>query len=1038
MDIAVAGDLRGHLVGTVSVDGGTKGVDGAIVEARGATPLGPWRATAHSRPDGLFSIDLPPSSLGALELSAQAGTESARLAVDCSDIIHRLTPRPSAGTCRLPLEGSWELLPDPPGNRPWVSVAVPSHWEMEGIIAETGKVAYRRTVRVPSGWSGKRIKLRCDGIYSSAEVSVNTLRVGSHVGGATPFELDLSDVVRPGRHDLLEILVADRSTASTLDAMSYYAHANLGGIWRPLELFCVEPAHVSRLALETRFDADFRDADLAVDLDIDNEDAGDADGVRIWAGIVDPAGREQPLVDLRRELSLGPWQRQSLRLETRIRAPRAWTAETPSLYRLRVRLAAKGQRTRTMEQPFGFRQVQIRDGVYLFNGKPVKFWGACRHDAHPLRGRSITSEIARRDAELMKEANLNAFRASHYLPHPAALAWADRLGLYVEDEVPLCFIGVPWGPLESRDAPEDLRLAPLCIALTAETIERDRNHPSVSIWSQCNESRFGPILRLALEFAKALDPSRPISSGCSGDLGLKTFHNPVTADLVRENRDSPVPVLMDESFAIFQGMGPQAGTLESDPGLRDYWVVPHRDTVTAVRGTPRNLGGMIWAWVDDLFLAPGRGVEYGRMNLPKAHVVDRVYRMEGRGILGDPMWGVVDGWRRPLPEHWLCKKLHSPIVVREEVLPREDPVTIEVGNLNTFIDLDRYVVHWSLGSARGRAVVHAAPQASGRLQIRLGRTPDPADELRLEFRDGDGRCIDGFVLPFSARGAPALPWSGRAARFVEEASNLNFASIFRLVGSGGELAYDRVSGRLVRAIRDGRQAMQGGPWLHLRRNPRPLEEFPTGWKLAGVAPHTAGGRLVVSLDGSYADDFLGRFDLSLDDSGCMEISWRFENRGADVLANEIGVAFDLPPGSDRLRWDRAAEWSWYPEDHIGRPRGVALAHPRVGQSVPPGDRPYALDDHPWGCNDFRSTKRNVYRASLTDHRGTGIEVISDGSQHVRAALGINAVRLHILDYFGGTNANTPEWDRAYGTGRLVKRGGEIAGTVRIRLLGGTA
>jgi len=104
-------------------------------------------------------------------------------------------------------------------------------------------------------WHGKRIKFRAEGIYSKAEVWVNGHRMGSHDGGATPVELDISAAAKPGAENLLTILVTDHSDADDLSAMSFYAHFNLGGIWRPLELFCVEPAHIARLAVETRFDS---------------------------------------------------------------------------------------------------------------------------------------------------------------------------------------------------------------------------------------------------------------------------------------------------------------------------------------------------------------------------------------------------------------------------------------------------------------------------------------------------------------------------------------------------------------------------------------------------------------------------------------------------------------------------------------------------------------------------------------------------------------------------------------------------------------
>ena len=134
-----------------------------------------------------------------------------------------------------------------------------------------GRAVYQRKFTVPGAWRGKRIKFRAEGIYSKAEVWVNGQRMGSHDGGATPVEWDISAAAKPGAENLLTILVTDHSDADDLSAMSFYAHFNLGGIWRPLEVFCVEPAHIARLAVETRFDAACRDAELELNLDVANE-----------------------------------------------------------------------------------------------------------------------------------------------------------------------------------------------------------------------------------------------------------------------------------------------------------------------------------------------------------------------------------------------------------------------------------------------------------------------------------------------------------------------------------------------------------------------------------------------------------------------------------------------------------------------------------------------------------------------------------------------------------------------------------------------
>jgi hypothetical protein len=172
----------------------------------------------------------------------------------------------------------------------------------------------------------------------------------------------------------------------------------------------------------------------------------------------------------------------------------------------------------------------------------------------------------------------------------------------------------------------------------------------------------------------------------------------------------------------------------------------------------------------------------------------------------------------------------------------------------------------------------------------------------------------------------------------------------------------------------------------------------------------------------------------MDDLGTVGVSYRFTYSGPEAVSREIGLRFGLPLSSDRLSWERKAEWTYYPTDHIGRPAGSAVAHPSVPQDVPPGDRPWGLDDHPWGCNDFRGTKRHITRASLTGRTGQGLEVVSDGTQHIRATLGVHEIALTVLDYYGGAATGYTEWDDVYGEGRRLAPGDVLGGHVWLRLL----
>ncbi|MHB1456808.1 MAG: glycoside hydrolase family 2 protein, partial [Armatimonadota bacterium] len=987
--------------------------------------------------------DLPLGFHGKIGINAKDQDSESSCEVDSADISSVLTPISNAKRNRLSLEGAWEIAMDPPqelldtSNLKWNPITVPSHWEMKGFKSETGRALYRKTFTIPANWTGKRTKFRSDGIYSKCRVWMNGKHVGNHDGGVTPFEIDITNSVKPGFENTITIQVEDKSDAGQFDAMSYYAHLNIGGIWRPLEVFCVELAHISRLAVDTKYDGTSSDFNLTATIDVANEQNTAINNADLALRLRDPKGRQVDVEGLSAKISLGPWERKTLTLTTKVKSPETWSAESPSLYSLTAKLKTPGSSGAAIEQKIGLKEVRINGRAFTVNRQPVRLWGVCRHDADPVNGRAIDAKLAHYDIELMKGCNLNAMRTSHYPPHPEALNAADAKGLYVEDEAPNCFAGVSYGPpTGGRDFVNDLRLAPLCVSLASALLERDRNHPSVVIWSVCNESLFGKILDLAYDFIKDSDPTRPVSAGQSGNLDIATYHNPTSLQRLKDTADFTMPVLFDEGFAIFQGFGAQAGGLELDPGLRDFWVTAHHEPLKGILKSEHQFGSMIWAWADDAFLVPGKGIEYGRRNQPRTYIVDTLYSKPGFGITGDPMWGVVDGWRRPRPEWWLCKKLFSPIQIEEKPLKAAANVMVEIENRNYFINLNRYLCKWSIGNRHGELRADIKPLSHGTMSISVEKTPSADDIITLEFYDESGRMTDGYNFCFKELDPVKTPASGKPAKIIDEQGTLDFAEIIRLVGNTSELAYDRTSGALIRGLANNKQVLFAGPNLHIMKSWTPIDQYPPGWKFIESKQDIEDGFASLNWNGQFGADFKGGYEIKMDDTGYVEFRYDFTYNGVEFPAHEIGMKFEIPHSCDKFEWERNAEWSYYPDDHIGRPHGITMAHSKAAQTIPPGKRPFGQDDHPWGCNDFRSVKRDIRQASFTDATGAGIRILSDGSQHVRATVGIHSITVNILDYYGGSATGTGEWDGTYGIGKIIKPGDRLHGTIRIQLISG--
>ncbi len=638
----------------------------------------------------------------------------------------------------------------------------------------------------------------------------------------------------------------------------------------------------------------------------------------------------------------------------------------------------------------------------------MKIRGTCRHDAHPLMGRAVTAEHVRRDLRMIKEANLNSLRTSHYPPHPGLLDAADEIGLYVEDEGSFCW----------AEGTDDLRLTPRIMQMNAELIARDRNHPSVFMWSVCNESSFGYGFRCSHRWVRKADPRRPTSAATGADLEIATLHNPITVARIREREGTKAPLLFDEAWCIFQGIFGDIAEMWIDPGIRDYYAEPLPAIYEAMMASDVTQGSQIWCWADDLFCVPGRGLEYGR-GTAKSHFVENSYQVPGRGLCGDAPWGVVDGWQRPKPEYWIVRKLFSPVRIREKVLkPAKDgSLRIPVRNDYDHTDLAELAFRWKLGAERGTAHVSARPHHGTVLGIHPKRRPADGSELYLEVRDGHGRVVDEFRFPVGAeRAEPSLPVVHASPIRIEEESSLATRSV-RIVNEVFDLAfaiqepayYDHGGGHLRRCAAFGQPLMLEAPQVHVLPTRSPTVALPDrlAWEARSMQSDRRGRNAVMRITGTYGP-FDAEYDWTISPSGEIVIAAHATWKGDDVPAREIGLRFSMPLTCGILRWSRKAEWRVYPEDHIGRPRGrarAAIAHPH---GLPPS-WPWSHDATSMGTNDFRSTKRRIHWAAVGIDGGPGVLIRSDGSQHVRAMVESDRSRSTCSTGTGERTPACPEW-----------------------------
>jgi len=993
----------------------------------------------------LLGLAVAAPAAGAAGPTRQAGGRAVAAAPASPGPDYGFTPRPEAvagmESPLLPLDGTWKFNPAPPPGfwslnersaSGWPSIRVPGDWTMQGFSVKPGTAAaYLRTVTVPKTWAGRRVLLRFDGVQSEAKVWVNGRPAGSHTGGFNAFEMDVTELLRPGAAATIAVSVQNESLADELASATQYAGYQIGGICRKAALMAVPEVHISRLEIRTDLADGGRSARLKAGLTLANDGSRAAREVRVEWTLLDPSGAPIALEsDPMSAWDLAPGAAENKALEATVRAPALWDAEHPRLHTLVAALLVDGRAVETVRRRFGFRQVEAAGTRLYVNGRPVKLRGVNRHETHPLLGRSLTPEMERRDAELFRAANVNYIRTSHYPPAEEFLEASDELGLFVECEAPLVWIGHAATSRWNASSPDAAKLMPLLERAVGEMIGFHGRHPSVILWSLANESAWGPNWARLKAFADGLDPTRPktfhdqayggYNNLGSNEMPVANFHYPGPQG-PEQALDFPRPLLYGEYVHLNCY---NRSELAADPGLRDEWGAGLRRQWERVFISATIVGGAIWSGLDDVFHLPsGRATGYGE-------------------------WGPLDGWRRPKPENWHLKESYSPVRVKPAVLAPPAPgrpLRVEVENRHDFTDLAEMRIEWSLGPARGRVKMDLPPRRSGLLEIPV--PPGAAEEgrvLRLEFWSPRDFLAEAVDIPLGPRRVPEPPFAAAIPGAIELKEEGG-----RILAGGPSVrwTFDKASGLLLGAEADGVPVLSGGPVLMLlpltsgpcapdfRADVEPLNAAASGWTAESVRAVREKEAVVVTVQGR-CQGARGGWTIRIDGAGRADVEYSFTMEEA-VNPRQWGLVVYLPREMAPLAWSRQGLWSVYPDNHIGRPRGTAkaLAEGRDFRFRQAPEWPWKDDQTALGSNDFRSTKTGLDWAALTSAKGYGVLLASNGRLAARAFL--DGPRIGLL----AAGFNTGGGDSFYAPhhqadDRPLAKGDAIKGGFSLRLLAG--
>ncbi|HWF20188.1 MAG TPA: glycoside hydrolase family 2 TIM barrel-domain containing protein [Verrucomicrobiae bacterium] len=887
----------------------------------------------------------------------------------------------------------------------WGNFHVPGQWTHQGYDVPLDKTAaLAKEFIIPAEWAGYRIFLRLDAVHGGTHYWLNGKPLGYSENLFTPVEWEITDVAKLGQTNRLDLEMKVDTASERLSYSSDYAACSLGGVDRAVRIYALPRLHISTMRLDAGLDKDYRDGELQIAFDLDNPDSDVESGLDVSLQLFDATGKS--VEHSNPKIALDPLKPglNPVNIKSRVAHPLKWNAEQPNLYRLVIKLTRNGKLQEQIERNIGFRKIEVIDRQLYVNGARVKLAGVCHHEIDPLTGRSDTMRHAEEDVKLFKSANLNDVRTSHYPPTQEFLDAADRYGLYVESEAPLCWLS-PTKELTNLNA---------VLTPTSAMIDYNQSHPSIIIWSLANESHWSVLFEESHKLCRQLDPTRPTEINHTF-----TSEDKVTCEIMNRHyqdlpydeilKDDPRPFMHGECFFLVYH---ERTDVDIDPGLRELWASGSAEPTSNwgmacianlkahtglqpgifpgawsyIYNSSHCIGSELWAGIDDITYLPG-----------------------GKAISGEhgnAKWGLIDGWRRRKPELELAKFVFSPIWFPVRTLdykPGQASMRVPVENRYSFTDLSQLDFIWELNGAKGKVHTSAPPEAKTEIEIPVRKGTPEGATLLLRVVKGRNEIVSATFSLGERKPSPLPEPQAGAPKWNDD------GKLITIEGNGFSLVLDRTTGNFDVANPRHHAPIATFPSLHVTRHDfgdletkKPqYAELPDAKtrvvESVTVAEVNHGLELTVK---DHYDHFAGTVRWLMDKDGVGRISYDYVYSGDDLDSREIGIKALLPAACDEIKWRRWSEWGSFPKDCICRTEGTAMARrdkkwPEQPANVKPV-WPWSQDQTELGTADFRSIKFCIYEASLVAPNGSGVRVDANASAHFRACLAEQGVNMYIL------------------------------------------
>jgi len=595
----------------------------------------------------------------------------------------------------------------------WERIPVPANWEVEGYgfpiyLDERYPFntswpdapekynpvgSYRHTFRIPETWKDQQIILHFAAAKSAMYLYINGQFAAYSQGSKTPAEFDITSLVSPGEN-LLSIQMYRWSDASYLESQDML---RMSGIEREVYLYVKPQVSIADFQVYAGLDDQYHHGHFKLQTAIENSSVES----RTCELNIQLSYEENILYEEVQTVEIPAGGLAGISSETILQEVKQWSAELPHLHKLSIQLkdVSNPENKQFIQKMTGFRRVEIRDSQLLVNGRVISVKGVDRHETDPFTGHVVSRASMEKDIKLMKQFNINAVRSSHYPNHPYWYDLCDTYGLYVVDEA-----NIESHPLaldESTQLGNEMTWLPAHQDRVERMYYRDRNHPSIIIWSLGNEAGEGEIFRSLYQWLKGVDPSRPVQYEPAGradytDIFCPMYPRPETLETYGESQPDKPAIMIEYAHAMGNSVG----------NLQDYWDIIDR--------FPSLQGGFIWDWVDQSLEYKD---EHGDPYLAYGHDYHPDLPTDGNFLNN----GLVDPYRNPHPHLYEVRKVYQPASFHWN----HEYTTLEIKSKNIFAPLQNLDLSWIL-LENGHKVcegtvkdIHIKPEHSELFKLKL-------------------------------------------------------------------------------------------------------------------------------------------------------------------------------------------------------------------------------------------------------------------------------------------------------------------------------